>query len=141
MKRKERLETQIAEVEARLGVAPVAEMVAGMATPRAVSSPTPHRLPPLSPLSPTLQGGGGKAAANEMEMLQQVRLCPVFIDDVLSAQSQPMSTPICLKKRQPDGMQAGTRAAARSRALALCKSQPCGSSRRAVASGILVVEV
>ena len=80
MKRKERLQTQIAEVEARLGVAPASvplaasdEVAAGMGTPRA-GSVTPHRLPPLSPLSPGT--GGTQAAAKEVEMLQQVRLYP-----------------------------------------------------------------
>ena len=88
MKRKDRLETQIAEVEARLGVAPVPDVAAGMATPRAGSSPTPHRLPPLSPLSPTMQGGG-KAAASEVEMLQQVPLCPICSVDPLKRTSEP----------------------------------------------------
>lgn len=79
MKRKERLLSQITEVEARLGfgVAPPqltsgSEAVAGgMATPR-------RQLPPLSPLSPlSPPRTGGKPVMNEVEMLQQVGLSAI----------------------------------------------------------------
>ena len=83
MRRKERLLSQIAEVEVRLGIGAAPARPAGGSDEAGGGASTPRRpLPPVSPLSPLSPPRTvSKPAANEVELLQQVESCAIGLPE------------------------------------------------------------